>query len=748
MRTTRPETLAIRGLAAIALLGLLAAAALLAAAPPTARAGDGGLDDGRAATMVQVIVVDARGAAVEGAEVLSGDDFFPPELFRERVRRGETPAARTDARGLATLPRDRVRAGRAITVFARSGGADGWVGPLDPGRGGFALKIVLRRVDEPRAGRGALRIRVTAGGAPLAGAEAWVELATAGGGSSSHRDVTDAGGTIVRRDVEPGSYLLGVAAAGFLRATAKIEVRAGEVTDAELALSEGGVVRGRLFLPPGAGDVDVRALRASADSREDDFGPGRAWRPDLRGEALEDGQAYRIAGLEPGEYALQAAVKGLGAATAKVTVVGPGEAVGPDLAPGAGIQVIGRLALPGPSGRRRVVLQPAAFAPAHPDLTYGHGSEAPGALDARLEADGRFAVRGVGPGSYVLRVLNMSQSSWGDEEFRREVDVPASAPAVDLGEVVVPPRFGRIEGRVVGRDGRPASVGTYIHNGSRQPLSADGGFGSNLLLEPGRYTVFATTPDGASPPLEIDLAAGETKELTLQVAEAGFIAGRVLAPPGLLEGSFAGLSIRHLDGSAPRRPPLGLGPGATFVELAGDGSFRTEGLPPGRYEIGVGFGVGRLQVPDGAPEGTEVRVAAGETAHVEIGVAVVDVRIDGLAEGETVMLGADWRPPGSAAPRKDERIDLGNGVWAFPGRSARQIRTPTDRLGFVVPGPGTIVLRATVRAAAPPPVPGEAPRDALRRQLGGPERTLPEREVPVEGASGQPIEVIIDAGGK
>jgi large repetitive protein len=294
---------------------------------------------------------------------------------------------------------------------------------------------------------------------------------------------------------------------------------------------------------------------------------------------------------------------------------------------------------------------------------------------AQAAADGRFTLERVPPGSHAARTV-----ARGVAPRRVEVEVPARAGAVDLGDVVLDTGL-QIRGRVRDKAGAPIADATVRAFEDRSmgaavvlegATEADGGFalggatGGTYQLSvsaPG-YTRFDDTIEAPRDGLEVVLAP------------AGSITGTVVDAAGRAVETF---EVIAMPGEGTRQPPRR----RPFTDEAG--RFTLDGIPgAGTYSLQVvARDSGRQVVPD-------VKVADGQ---------VTDVGRITLASGGTVrgvVLDASSAPIAGATvealapgPVREERTTDAAGRFELrglaPGRAVIAARHPEFAEGRSAP---------------------------------------------------------------
>ncbi|MFY1831138.1 MSCRAMM family protein [Myxococcus fulvus] len=176
------------------------------------------------------IVVDARGARVEGATV--------------RVSRGAGARDVTDAHGAFSLELPSGVYGLSATLGTRVG----VVSEAQRVRAGETTRCPDIQLGPP--GRVEGRVIDTAGGTPLSGVHVGLT-------PGAHRAETDAEGRFSVEELLPGRYRLSASMEGFTDEVIEVVVDAGERALPVLALRAEGELEGRLLSTHGVGVADV-----------------------------------------------------------------------------------------------------------------------------------------------------------------------------------------------------------------------------------------------------------------------------------------------------------------------------------------------------------------------------------------------------------------------------------------------------------------------------------------------------------
>jgi len=341
----------------------------------------------------------------------------------------------------------------------------------------------------------------------------------------------------------------------------------------------------------------------------------------------------------------------------------------------------------------------------------GSGSSTSTSVAPVTTAEGRFAISGLAPGRYRLRVIGPGLLA----AELRYVPVPSETTRVVVARQVA------IEGRVV--DGISPVVGAHVGLrgdaiGGAIEVTTDstGGFRVANLPE-GRYQVWAWQAALAARAVRVGrLGAGPFGAVELHLEPAAIVVGRVVdRDEGT--GLIAAVELRPVgDDQAPR-----------YARTGDDGVFRIEGVPTGRW-IADAFAPGytspggvELEAGKGVPE---LALAAGGTVEGRV--------VDGEGhpiEGAAVraLVGAAPGASGAAAvagTEISEAVDLDR-LRRYSGRTAAP-ESAANAVPGMAPGGDPVLLPrgelGVMLGPIPPlPPPGQqAARPATIDLSGGP----------------------------
>ncbi len=469
------------------------------------------------------------------------------------------PAERTDARGEFRMPG--VRPGE-YTVVAREGGRAPGIAAVvvEPeaeasvsillSEGGFVTGRVVDPDGRPLAGR--LRVEVfDEHGLPS---------------SASDRMAADAkaDGTFALGPLPVGTLGIGVSAPRHATRRLEATIARGRAVDlGDVALETGLVIHGRVRDGEGSGieGASVRASMRRAVERHE-------------GEATSEADgAYLVAGLKPGTYQLIASRSGF--APAHATAQAGGDPV--DLVMEAGGEIAGRVV--------DAEGQPAEDATLSAERADGAEAGGLGAYAAADEGEGRFVLRDLAAGGYVVQ----ARASDRGEASIAGVRVVAGK-RTEVGTLRLR-GGGAVRGTVVDADGQGIAGATVS---AERDLSMQSGelvdqTGSTGAFEirgvpAGRLSVGATHPAYApAKPVVAEVEPGkETAAIRLVLLGGARVEGRAVHRDGR---PFAGGLVRAAalepgtEGIVDARSPVG--PDGSFVlDHLGAGRTRVEFLAP------------------------------------------------------------------------------------------------------------------------------------------------------------------------
>jgi hypothetical protein len=535
---------------------------------------------------------------------------------------------------------------------------EGQVSPLPPAPVPATLASETPADAPPTPADGAVQVRVTAGGEPLAGAEVALYRASPGDGPGWRRGArapTGASG-LAQLPARPGAYLVAARGPGLAAGHAQVVHGARMPGRVELELAPPSRLEGRATRRPSGEPVEARILLAPVEALA--LGLADA-PPEETVVAIADASGvFRLDGIAAGLWAVTADGPGLH------RVIVPRVAV-PRAAPLA-LALDPLAALAGEvldaAGRPAVGAEVTALSRDH-------------AATARADGAGRFAVWLPGGEYQVL-------ASLGGRAAALAAPVSVAPGATAQGHVL---RLGpaAVLAGATTLDGRPAAgaalaVTRHETGGvaARAIAGADGRF--EVHLAPGAYDVVASLP-GATPARAFALtaAAGQRFPVALGLTPAGAVEGTVTDAAGQ---PLAGARVRLLsrgDGLA------AVAPLETRTDF--DGRWRLDGVEVGRAEVAAeeaGLALGDARV---------IRVERGPATRVDLALPPAG----GLAGKATA-------PGGRAAAPLGTLITIVP-LRARPGAAqvARARADASGNWGVTVPAGEYRVYAAPAEAALP-----------------------------------------------
>ncbi len=533
-------------------------------------------------------VVDRAGSGIGGAMI----SIAKRNLSRhERSAPGATPepiVATTRADGRFTVAD--LAPGRYTLAAAARGFLPGIIDPLmiAPGEQRDDVVVIL----EP--GGNSLRGLVTdVGGGPIAGALVRATSITEGSIFSVFRApytaVTDQRGEY-RLNLRDGRYWLEVFHTDYVSADRMTEIRGSERVE-DFTLTPGAMIFGQVR----SRATDKPVADAVVTYRAHGGGRGQM---DLAGLGLDtattdaDGR-FVLRGLRSGTVALTAFGRGYASRQPTEVPLGIAEQV-------TGVVVYVETAF-----------TISGFVVDKQDPTRAIDGVLVGAYNFSgavhlgrdsTAADGYFEILGVQPGSYLIGAAGEDRvlSAMGTNVTVTDRDVDDVVVELERGVVlsgrVEPPMAARLSLEI---DAESVGMSNFVQAISAAVVRAQSGDDGNFVLRgvpSGKYTLVATTDDGHSGELALEIADRDLEGLVVELDPRASVSGLVVDATGQ---PIAGLrvSARPADG---RRPGFNIdamvfgGRGLT----GNDGSFTVVGLDPGRHMISVSDDKGQLRWAD------------------------------------------------------------------------------------------------------------------------------------------------------
>ncbi len=547
---------------------------------------------------VEVTVTDERGPVGGAAVRLAPED-------------GEVLVVRTGTDGIARA--DGLAAGEWRISASAAGHEPAALTPQQLAAGAVArLALVL-----PRGGRPLSGVVTDVSGGPIAGAR--IDAAKLTLGKPDRAVATALTGPDGRYElaVPEGHLLVAARSPDYAAQSRHVEVGPAGAK-ADFALVPGGAIEGVVLDEQTRQPVPGAAVTARRE-RSASIGLAEAGRH--RAVAGPDGR-FRLGGLRPGVYELDAAGDGRQSRSPAIVGLGVAEQV-------AGVEL---LVGAGPVIRGVVVDERGALAPAAKVTAIAEGDRGG---EATADDQGAFVLEGLGAGQFRLFALGGAVLPAGI--------TPVELEDRDVDGVVVRVRQGlTIRGHVEPRQVAEVSLEPDENDFGRGPLPGRAGSivtGPDGVFElspvgPGKATLTARCPSGDQGSAPVDVA-GPTTEVVLKVSPGGSIAGRVVDGEGKPVASVTVVAS-----------PVGPTEHARIVN--GVVTSGVQGLTGanGAYELkGLGAGTFRLTALErGKParaRGTPPRVTLA-ALEKKTGIDLAIDRADGVIRG--VVVGPDGKP--------------------------------------------------------------------------------------------------------
>lgn len=459
------------------------------------------------------VVLQLRDGGSLELEVVDQADRRPIEGATVQVRSWITRAATTDADGRARID------GLAVDYYTIAASAPGygvahsWIF-VPEGATAQRDRIELSR------GAGVAGTVVDGDGAPVSGARVTYRSAAMWEQSADDQDaaVTGADGAFRIDALPAGTYWLAARHAELAPAeTAPITLDGVRERDGVvIALGEGGVIAGTVVTAEGA-PVDSAMVRVASAGN-------RGW---SRQVFTDDAGAFELRGLPRQAVQLVAVAESAASAPVAVDLQAAGEARGVVVT----LDVGGRIAgvVRDASGQPAEGVQVWAW-PEGVDRAWWRLR---GLQQELTDAGGRFELRGLPDGAYVLRAsppeVVAQGYAWNRKETRAQVG--------DTGVVIVLEGEGRIEGKLAFADGSAPESFTVRVGESWSPArpfgGGDGAFAVGAL-PPASYALMIAGPDFEPVELPaVTVTAGAATDLgAITVRRGKTIEGRVVDAGG------------------------------------------------------------------------------------------------------------------------------------------------------------------------------------------------------------------------
>jgi protocatechuate 3,4-dioxygenase beta subunit len=513
---------------------------------------------------------------------------------------------------------------------------------------------------------------------------------------------TDAAGAFRLTLASSRVHRMRVEAAGWAAASVK-DVRPG--TPVAVTLQKGAAIEG--LVRDGTSGAPVPG--AVVEARETAFSVRAMWEPDVGvvRTTTDDRGRFRVDGLSRGLHSVSARLRGFGQGGRSDVPVGG--RVDIYLFPGATVTGTVRDAEGRPVSRAAIRLESEAMR--------GFGAGSGGGGTVASEADGRFEMTGLSPGTYraVARHADFS---------------PAWLPGitVERGEEtdveVTLTRGVKVSGRLMAGEDKPVAGRVGVQETDDRPVPM--GLEDRLRSEAGADGRFLLTLPAGSHALAVVAAGYTPKRVEVEAVGEAVDLGDVLLEPGLvIRGRVrdrAGLPVADAQVFGRQARMMGGGwAGRADATTEADGSFVLGGLVAGNYALNViarGFAGQSRQVEAGGTADFTLDPAGSITGQVvdEAGTAVEAFQV--VARPLREMGPSAPSPQMDQFTAADGRFvlnDVAEGTWVVEASAPERASGVVSDVR-VAAGAGTDVgrirlsaggiVRGTVLDATGAPVPG------------------------------------------
>jgi hypothetical protein len=457
---------------------------------------------------------------------------------------------------------------RAYTLFAQGPGVLSTMGSVQVEDADVEDAVVeverataiSGRVEPAGVAHVRLELRQSSGG---------LEVMMQGTRISEAKTDSDAEGRFTIEHGATGDFLLVAERDDGAYGEAEVSISAEGADDLVVTLNPRATIRGHVVDTSGAPvpEVDVAYASTSSDPMRQ---PG-PFRP-LASTVSDTEGAFEIVGMEPGSYWVMPRGSNI---VAKFPKDDPGVRV--EIAGNETIDDI-RLVVAFPQGRIDGVVVDADGSPQADAWVSIYGDEGV-QLDRRRpkvsDVDGRFSFEHLPEGTFSVE----ARSARGDAATTAEAVALGGDLRLELEA------FGTITGTVTA-GGHPVTQMSVSLGGfsARAFASADGRF-TLERLEPGKTRVVVVADEGSAQ-RSVEVASGETHDVTIELGEWGTVTGRAIDADGAaVEGLKVIAHARGGDRDRDRRLAAMLGADEGQIVTGSDGQFTIEGLGQGRGNL-------------------------------------------------------------------------------------------------------------------------------------------------------------------